>query len=513
MKKILLPLLLFLSLTQPAAAQNHVGFNKIFSFYDDNTLRSTCLISRIIYDSVSNKVYMSLQSTPLPVPFTRWREEATLVRTDPNGNIELMKIDTTLNTSAAYLALVQSTDAEYLYWGGYSVEHIDTLRQKMRLTKTDKNLNIIWQKDYPTQTISGSITYICTIPNSTDILVLSNRFTESDNAYNLPAVPAYFYLDRIDSSGTILQTFNPGPTNYNNGINLAIMDNGNYMVSGRTFSWGVSKKGYSLISDTMGTMLSHQLYGLDINSMWMNDMKRAQSTSEYYYNAGMLCYHEDYQDCPAFVNKIDATGVEIWQKRIQQPKSKSSEIKRLATLNNGGVLLAGAARDSILLSDKGWMVQLDSMGNERFNQLYSGLACPPDMHQYLYSVVALPDGSFIAGGSSFIVDPNNPSVNNQKAWLIRIDSAGCTTPNCIGDITSIQAPQLEDANAVQLYPNPAHTQTTIRYARGFAKGAYIKILDALGKLVQSLQLPEAQQEYTIDLSNLTPQLYVLLVLP
>jgi hypothetical protein len=29
--------------------------------------------------------------------------------------------------------------------------------------------------------------------------------------------------------------------------------------------------------------------------------------------------------------------------------------------------------------------------------------------------------------------------------------------------------------------------------------------------VQSLQLPEWQQEYTIDLNNLTPQLYVLQV--
>jgi hypothetical protein len=394
--------------------------------------------------------------------------------------------------------------------GGGGFEISDTTLSQWKLTKTDKDLNIIWQYYYPTNLLEAGIFKITTIPNSSDILMSGYKYTPSGNERGLPTVPQRIYLCRIDSSGTLLSEISPGPTYYNNGNNLAIMDNGNYLVSGRTFSWGVSRKGYSLISDPSGTMLSHQLYGLDINSMWINDLKRAKTIAESYYNAGVLCYDEDYQNCPGFINRIDATGTELWQKRIQASPLLQSEFRKMALLNDGSITLSGQTRNQATNRDIGWIVQLDSMGNERFNRLYTYPA-NTDRQEYLYSIVALPDGSFIAGGSSGAPDPLNPQSTNQKAWLIRIDSAGCTTPNCIGDIIAIQAPQLEDTDAVQLYPNPAHTQTTVRYARGFAKGAHIKVFDALGKLVQSLQLPEWQQEYTIDLNNLTPQLYVLQV--
>jgi hypothetical protein len=509
MRRFLIGLFLWIGLAIQSQAQSHVGFNKVYSFYNDSMMKSSCMNTVLLYDSNTQKIFMNINSIPLGPNTQHIRFEDAMVRLGLEGNVELMKIDTTLNFSSTYYSVINSADGQFLYWGGGGFEISDTTLSRWKLTKTDKDLNIIWQYYYPTNLLEAAIVKMATIPNSSDILVLGTKYTPDNNWRGLPTVPPRIYICRIDSSGTILSEISPGPTNYNNPGALAIMDNGNYLVSGRTFSWGVSRKGYSLISDPSGTMLSHQLYGLDINSMWILDMKRAHTQAESYYTTGQLCYDEAYTDCPGFVNRIDEQGVELWQKRLTYP-AHSEGFWHIAALKNGNAVFSGASRNQATNRDIGWVVQLDSMGNERFNRLYTH-AANTDRHEYLYSIVALPDGSFIAGGSSGAPDPLNPQGTNQKAWLIRIDSAGCTTPNCIGDITAIQAPQLEDADAVQLYPNPAHTQTTVRYARGFAKGAHIKVWDALGKLVQSLQLPEWQQEYTIDLNNLTPQLYVLQV--
>jgi hypothetical protein len=118
MRRFLTVLFLWIGLAMQSQAQGHVGFNKVYSFYPDTVMKSTCLVGTIIYDSITNKIFMPLQSIPLPEPLTLLRHEAALVRADINGNIELMKIDTQLNMISTYDDVIVSADGQFLYWGG-----------------------------------------------------------------------------------------------------------------------------------------------------------------------------------------------------------------------------------------------------------------------------------------------------------------------------------------------------------------------------------------------------------
>jgi hypothetical protein len=93
------------------------------------------------------------------------------------------------------------------------------------------------------------------------------------------------------------------------------------------------------------------------------------------------------------------------------------------------------------------------------------------------------NGSIFTAGEFFT--DNTPTAfpvgsPSQYAWVMKLDTAGCLTPGCWTSVTD-KTPDIWIAdNPLGLYPNPAHTQITLRLPD--APNAYqIDIFDAHGK--------------------------------
>ncbi|MEY4926129.1 MAG: Secretion system C-terminal sorting domain [Bacteroidota bacterium] len=86
-------------------------------------------------------------------------------------------------------------------------------------------------------------------------------------------------------------------------------------------------------------------------------------------------------------------------------------------------------------------------------------------------------GEFFTDNTPTAFPPGSP---NQYAWVMKLDTAGCLTPGCWTSVTD-KTPDIWIADdPLGLYPNPAHTQITLRLPD--APNAYqIDIFDAHGK--------------------------------
>jgi hypothetical protein len=121
MRRFLIGLFLWIGLAIQSQAQSHVGFNKVYSFYNDSMMKSSCMNTVLLYDSNTQKIFMNINSIPLGPNTQHIRFEDAMVRLGLEGNVELMKIDTTLNFSSTYYSVINSADGQFLYWGGGGV--------------------------------------------------------------------------------------------------------------------------------------------------------------------------------------------------------------------------------------------------------------------------------------------------------------------------------------------------------------------------------------------------------
>lgn len=65
--------------------------------------------------------------------------------------------------------------------------------------------------------------------------------------------------------------------------------------------------------------------------------------------------------------------------------------------------------------------------------------------------------------------------------------------------------------SIQVYPNPAHRQVSIRHIPNNLQGRQISLHEVSGKSILQKNIPDAQEEYVLELPELTPGVYVLRV--
>jgi hypothetical protein len=290
---------------------------------------------------------------------------------------------------------------------------------------------------------------------------------------------------------------------------MELSNDGGYLINGRTHSWGQNNgSGYVLKADTAGNELWHQFYAQDAYSTWLQGMTKSKEATESYFNVGLSTFGPN-QDGKAFINKIDADGNELWHKYIAMDNTSHNFYAVANATNNDNITATGCSYynpNHPGTPPKGWLVRMDKDGNEQWNRLYSALpAGNEDYDQYLYSIAALPDGGFVAAGSSWGQDANGHWT--QDGWVIRVDSNGCISPQDCGLDVGVQHVAL-NTNSITLFPNPVKNELKITSDIPFPKGTTIWLSDLYGRTVRQLPAPATgTREISYPLRGVAPGVY------
>lgn len=209
-----------------------------------------------------------------------------------------------------------------------------------------------------------------------------------------------------------------------------------------------------------------------------------------------------------WIEKLDANRVSQWSKTIGNLYSGETSTQQhvIRKLPNGDFVVTGALIDSV---SPNWIERYASLmrlapdGTTKWHRRYS---IPGDTFRYFINdMKPTPDGGFVLVGES--TDHRWPyEFPSQRAWIVKVDSNGCASnndPQCWP--TAVESiPPREDA--VLVYPNPATSVLTVRYASKAGQAATLYITDLTGRKV--LQSELKRDETPLGISHLQPGLYL-----
>jgi hypothetical protein len=260
-------------------------------------------------------------------------------------------------------------------------------------------------------------------------------------------------LIRTDSLGNELWFKTLGGAGQQQGWSVAVCDDGGYIVAARD-----DKRIWIIRTDSTGTMLWERFYG---STVWGNAWpERILQTRDggYIFASGWGTDDFGINDWVyrPWIQKLDAQGDSLWSwfSNTNAYEGYESYITDIIQQNDGSFIAVGQEPtvnpidSSLQYKKQGMILKLTSEGDSVWqHHYYHPQASNKDASHYLYRVRPTPDGGYVAAGYLAL-----PDTGTQDSWVIKVDSNGCLTPNCL--VTGL--PQIQRQNHLELtvYPNP-----------------------------------------------------------
>jgi len=489
-------LLLWLSFSLHA---QHPGFSRLYRHAKDSALVREA-VSALLFDSTGQQLFFCSNGTYMD----SGTSYAVFYKTDMQGNVLLKTVDSLDHGNVAYNCVANSQDGEYLYWAGSSYVQGDMSSLSWKIRKTDKSLNLIWEKLYPANALSNTISNIKCI-DSTSLMLLCFDYTQS-NTLGLPVKSKSMFMRKIDTTGNIIADYHPVAWPETDAYGLECTSDGGFMINGST-----GTKGYILKADSAGTHLWHQFYGMNNNMIRFRELSRQPGAADSFFCAGQSINGDKSN---ALALKTDNWGAELWRQEFEASSYNYGMDTMFAVTTAPGqsVLFAGTSYgqfviggDGVFQSMAGYMAKTDKDGTVLWSKYYRKIYEMEHSHS-LYKVVPLPDGGYVAGGA--MTEDYGASINKNSAWLVRIDSNGCYNQECREPLAVQEASAPKEK--INLFPSPSSGPLHLIKTTPFPAGTTVTLSDISGKVLRTLESPagKTQQVYQLR-GSLLPGMYFL----
>jgi hypothetical protein len=209
----------------------------------------------------------------------------------------------------------------------------------------------------------------------------------------------------------------------------------------------------------------------------------------------------DASDLKIQVIKIDKSdGSTIWDKQYDTIREVCYP-KMLKVLPDGNIVVVGNEYywNGIKYYSTSWLLKLKPNGDSiLFRRFFK------NNNQYTLSNTSW---DFCIAEDKSIVSCGYVSMQNdyQKLWLVKMDSLGCLQPSC-DPTAGIEEPHYLKPGQLQIFPNPATTQSTITYPIT-EKAITLQIYNMLGQMVYEEKLSKGSSQTTIDTRTYKRGLY------
>ena len=216
------------------------------------------------------------------------------------------------------------------------------------------------------------------------------------------------WLIKTDSDGNEMWNKTFGGTNSDVGESIIVTDDGGYIIAGRTGSSGTGNQEFWLIkTDSDGNEEWNKTIG-GINNDYCHSV--VQTGEGGYMLTGFTWSFGNGGE--AWLIKTDANGDEEWNKTFGGAGYDSSE--SVAQTSDGGYIMTGLTESFGGGDRKVWLIKTDSDGNEMWNKTFGGNESDTG-----YSVAVTGDGGYIVAGYTLSF-----GEGAYDFWLIKTDSDG-----------------------------------------------------------------------------------------
>jgi hypothetical protein len=120
---------------------------------------------------------------------------------------------------------------------------------------------------------------------------------------------------------------------------------------------------------------------------------------------------------------------------------------------------------------------------------------------YINHLSPTSDKGFILTGAGF-----PPGRRNAEAWIIKVDSLGCTYNGCA--ISTATHDYTEGSHVMTLFPNPASDLLNIDFkTTAFFKDAQLLVVDVVGRVIKNVKLDDLTSQYSLDVQDVPNGIY------
>jgi hypothetical protein len=328
-----------------------------------------------------------------------------LIKTDSAGNREWDKVFGGSAIDEA-LSVRQTSDGGYVVVGvtwSYGAGSGDAW-----LIKTDSSGNKQWDK-----TFGGSNYDVGNFVRET-----------SDGGYIIAGITlsygagnADFWLIKTDSLGNKQwdKTFGGSAIDY--GYSVQQTSDGEYIVSGHTFSYGAGDYDAWLIkTDSLGNKEWDKTFGGSAIDYGYS----VQQTSDGGYIVGGGTESYGTSSIDVWLIKTDSLGNKEWDKTFGGSADDCSY--SVQQTSDGGYIIAGTTRSYGAGIVDIWLIKTDSLGNKKWDKTFGAASSEEG-----WSVRQTSDGGYVVAGTTFSYGAGMGDV-----WLIKIGSetgGGVGTPS------------------------------------------------------------------------------------
>lgn len=305
------------------------------------------------------------------------------------------------------------------------------------------------------------------------------------------------YCVKIDSQGNLEWSQEYGGSLYESGGSGIQTPDGGFLLLGWTRSFGVGQRDFYLVkTDSQGNEQWYEAYGgpgEDVGSSLLKLLNGNYLLTGGGTNAAVTT-------AKGFLYEVTPTGQEVWHQEYASGPSEGDHLFKSLQLSDGSIVSCGLADNDQTGGNAGWLIKTNPNGDLLWQRVY-------DKNQYtdlFYSLLETDDGGFLLSGQAI-----NEQTNSQDAWLLKVDSVGCTFPNCITGID-----QAEKTVVVDVWPNPATDVLNVEKVSS-SKQLDISVFDLSGRSVPlskgvagTAQLSR-RGIHTFDVSHWKSGIYVL----
>jgi hypothetical protein len=343
------------------------------------------------------------------------------------------------------------------------------------LRKVTSDGEFLWERQYGDSALSSAAVQMIRTAGHGFLLV----------GQESSGIDGDMHVIKTDSLGHLQWERSYGGSLFDCGTSAVQTPDGGFLILGWTRSFGNGQRDFYLVKvDSLGNLEWQRTYG-------GGDMETGMSI--------IALIDDNFLLAGAQVNgginkgkiiKINPTGGIIWQKEYIHPDCTACEVNQVKELADGTIAGTGVC-DKVGEGNSGWLFKANAVGNEVWQRKYN-------KNQYtdlFYHVLATEDAGFLLSGQALL-----PGEGGQNAWLLKVDSVGCTYADCLVGVDELSSKVVAD-----VWPNPASSFLNIEWQE--AGEAAIRLFDMTGK--QVLRQSGSGQREVVDVSGLPSGLYML----
>jgi hypothetical protein len=390
-------------------------------------------------------------------------------KTDAQGNFVWGKIYGGIKPEYAY-SMIETSDGNYFVLG-YSMS-FGGGDKDIYLIKIDPSGNLIWQKTYGGWGNEEGREIISTSDGNYAFVASSNsNFTSSQMT-----------LTKIDLSGNVLWSKNYGGSMAEFGNSLKESNDGGFILTGKTLSFGSQPNGsaYLVKTNSVGDTTWTKYY--DTGTMVSEGISLIAETDGTYLFA--VRDSASASDVDIRLIKTNASGSILWNKIYGGIKKDTP--KKLRKTSEGGYMIASTSRSFGWINPDMWILKLTNTGDTIWTKHYGGVN-----HEHGNDVKEI-QGAYIAVGHARSYGPDG-----QRIMLVKIDNGGVSMLSSTNNDISFN-----------LFPNPS-ADGNITFQSAKNTSSQLTVNNSIGQTILKETLVfESNESKTLKIGEDQPGIYL-----